>query len=104
MTKKCTNCKSKTQNTATDLKEIPLIASECEAIRQHGVINRLIWVCVLLIVLLFGSNLAWTIYEHQFEVVEETYDIDLEQDTEYSNNNCVVNGGNVSNGTTDCKN
>ena len=63
-------------------------------------IRRLLWVIVLLIVLLVGSNAGWLIYEAQFEVVEETttetYTID--QDAETGNNNSVINGGEVVNG------
>ena len=63
-------------------------------------IRRLLWVIVLLIVLLVGSNVGWLIYEAQFEVVEETttetYTID--QDAETGNNNSVINGGEVVNG------
>ena len=63
-------------------------------------IRRLLWVIVLLIVLLVGSNVGWLIYEAQFEVVEETttetYTID--QDAETENNNSVINGGEVVNG------
>ena len=63
-------------------------------------IRRLLWVIVLLIVLLVGSNAGWLIYEAQFEVVEETttetYTID--QDAETGNNNSVINGGEVVHG------
>lgn len=103
MSKKCTNCKI--ENTKgqkqTETKNIPLVSAECEATRQHKIICRLIWVVVLLTVLLFGSNLAWTVYEKQFDTVTETYDIDLKQDTENGNNNCIVNGGGICNGTAE---
>ena len=63
-------------------------------------IKSLIWVIVLLVLLLVGSNVGWLIYESQFEVVEETttetYTID--QDAETGNNNSVINGGEVVNG------
>lgn len=98
--KKCNNCK--TQNTET--QKVPFVAVESEALRQHKIIKWLILVIVLLIVLLFGSNLAWTIYNNQFETVKETYDIEVEQDTERGNNNCIVNGGEINNGETESKN
>lgn len=98
MSKKCTQCSTRN---ADNKKEIPLVVAECEATRQHKIICRLIWVVVLLTVLLFGSNLAWTLYESQFENVVETYNVDLEQDTEHGNNNCIVNGGEICNGTSE---
>lgn len=92
MTKKCTNCKNDSFNKST----IPLIASECEAVRTHNIIKRLIFVILILSILLFGSNLAWIIYDKQFEVVSETYDI--EQEAEFGSNSCVINGGDLING------
>ncbi len=93
MSKKCTGCK--TRNTETE--KISLVSAECEATRQHKIICRLIWVVVLLTVLLFGSNLAWTLYESQFETFTETYEV--EKDTEHGNNNCIIKGGEICNGT-----
>lgn len=95
MSKKCNGCK--TQNTETE--KISLVSAECEATRQHKIICRLIWVVVLLTVLLFGSNLAWTLYESQFETFTETYEV--EQDTEHGNNNCIIKGGEICNGTSE---
>lgn len=97
MSKKCTGCK--TQNTET--KKIPLVSAECEATRQYAIIKRLIGVVLILVLLLFGTNLAWIVYESQFENVVDTYNIDLEQDTEHGNNNCIVNGGEICNGTSE---
>lgn len=60
--------------------------------------KRLVWVIVLLIVLLVGSNLAWMIYENSFEdvvTVEETI-IDAKQDGTGTN---IVGGGDVEYGT-----
>lgn len=94
MSKKCTGCK--TQNTET--KKIPLVSAECEATRQHAIIKRLISVVLFLVVLLFGTNLAWIVYESQFENVVETYEV--EQDTEHGNNNCIIKGGEICNGAS----
>jgi hypothetical protein len=45
---------------------------------QSNVDKRRLWIVVIiLIVLLFGSNLAWLIYESQFE----TYTVEQEVDT-----------------------
>lgn len=55
--------------------------------------NKRLWiVIIILIVALCGSNAAWIIYESQFEVVEETTQIEAEQETTKGNNYVV--GGN----------
>lgn len=101
MSKKCTQCKTtQTQNTET-MKDIPLVSAECEATRQHKIIKLVVFGWIMTILLLFGSNLAWIVYESQFENVVETYNVDLEQDTENGNNNCIVNGGEICNGTSE---
>lgn len=53
-------------------------------------IRRLVWVIVLLIVLLVGSNVAWIAYENSFDDMTETYTV--EQDGAETNNS-VINGG-----------
>lgn len=59
--------------------------------------KRLVWVIVLLIVLLVGSNVGWLIYESQFETVETNETIvEATQDGEGVN---IVGGGDVNYGT-----
>ena len=53
-------------------------------------IRRLVWVIVLLIVLLVGSNVTWIAYENSFDDMTETYTV--EQDGAETNNS-VINGG-----------
>lgn len=92
MTKKCTHCgmgKANLPLTET-MEQVSLISAECEAMRQHKIICRLIWAVVLLTVLLFGSNCAWWLYESQFENVVETCDVE-----QNDNCNCVIKGGEV---------
>ena len=93
--KKCTQCNNKAS--------VSLIAAECEATRQHKIIRWLIWVNVLLVILLFGSNLAWTIYETQFETISETTSesYEVEQDTDVGNNNCAIRESEIHNGTSE---
>ena len=65
-------------------------------------IKSLIWVIVLLVLLLVGSNVGWLIYESQIEVVEETTEeYVIEQDAESGNNNSIINGGEIVNGETE---
>ena len=68
-------------------------------------IRRLLWVIVLLIVLLVGSNVGWLIYEAQFEVVEETTtETTVTQDNASGYNNYIENNGDIVNGETDNNN
>lgn len=80
--------------------EIPFIAYESEATRNHEITKRLILVITMLILLLFGSNLAWVVYTAQFETVIEatTENYSVEQDTKHGNNNCIIKGGEIING------
>lgn len=49
-------------------------------------------VCLVLVVLLVGSNLAWLIYESQFEEITETYQ-EVIQEAENGENHFV--GGDI---------
>ena len=93
--KKCNHC-----GTTNAPASVPYVVHESAMARAERHTKALIWVIVLLIVLLVGTNAGWLIYESQFEVVEETttetYTID--QDAETGNNNSVINGGEVANG------
>ena len=66
-------------------------------------IRRLVWVIVLLILLLVGSNVGWLIYEAQFEVVEETTTT-ITQDNADGYNNYIGNDGDIVNGKADNNN
>lgn len=60
---------------------------------------RRLWITIiLLIILLVGSNVAWLIYESQFEYFETTT---VTQDNENGYNNYIGNDGDITNGTTD---
>ena len=65
--------------------------------------KALVWVIVLLIVLLVGSNGAWLWYENQFEVVEETTETINTQDNADGYNNYIGNDGDIVNGEADNK-
>lgn len=92
--KKCNGCKDVSRETA----QVPYIAHESEAMRQHKIIKWLILLNVLTIILL-GAMFAWNVYNSTaYETVVETYEVD--QDTENGYNNCVINGGEICNGET----
>ena len=52
-------------------------------------IKRLWVLCIILIVLFFGSNAAWIYYENQFEDVVTT----ITQDLEANGGNATINDG-----------
>lgn len=79
---------------------VPYVVHESAMARAERQIKSLVWVIVLLIMLLVGSNVGWLIYEAQFETVEEviTETYDITQDGAETNNS-VINGGDIVNGT-----
>ena len=93
--KKCNHCG--TNNTPAS---VPFAVYESVMAQ----IRRLVWVIVLLIVLLVGSNVGWLIYEAQFEVVEETTETIITQDNADGYNNYIGNDGDIVNGKADNNN
>lgn len=93
MAKTCNNCGTENQNII-----VPYVAHESDMARSERHIKRLWIVILVLIVALIGTNLAWIIYEAQFDIVEETT-ITQENDNGY--NNYIGNDGNINYGETD---
>lgn len=59
--------------------------------------NKRLWImCMLLIILLVGTNALWLWYESQWEVVET----EITQENERGYNNYVGNDGDIYNGET----
>lgn len=83
---------------------VPYVVHESAMARAERHTKALVWVIVLLIVLLVGSNGAWLWYENQFEVVEETAETIITQDNADGYNNYIGNDGDIVNGETDNKN
>ena len=66
----CQTCKERQKQA----EPIPFVAYESGMARMERSNKRLWIIIIILAVMLFGSNIAWTIYENQFaDVVEETY-------------------------------
>ena len=84
--KKCNNCGTE------NMSKVTMSSADWQRNEQRheNREKRLVWVIVLLIVLLVGSNLAWMIYESSFDDMTETYTV--EQDGAETNNS-VINGG-----------
>ena len=93
--KKCNHC-----GTNNAPASVPYVVHESAMARAERHTKSLIWVIVLLIVLLVGSNGAWLWYEKQFDVVEETTTT-ITQDNADSYNNYIGNDGDIVNGKAD---
>lgn len=76
--------------TDTDFKEVAQFQFESAQARLERIISRLWILCLLLIVLLVGTNGAWIYYESQFQIEEKTI-ITQEIDAE-SGNAFLVDG------------
>ena len=70
-------------------KTIPYYAYDALTLMSIRTIRRLWILCIILIVLLFGSNLGWLIYESQFEDVSTK----IEQEAEWEDDSNVVFNG-----------
>lgn len=80
----------------TEKSSIPYVVHEATATRLERINTRL-WIAVLILIFaLIASNLAWIIYDKQFEVIESDTTIDCEQSGDGTN---IVGGGNDYYGT-----
>lgn len=98
MEKTCNNCIQK-----EEMAVMPIAQHEKDQNRLMSIIKALIAVILVLIVLLVGSNVAWIIYESQFETIESTEEYQIEQDSENGDNNSIINGGEIVNGEANDK-
>lgn len=71
---------------------IPFVAHESMASRAERTIRRLWILCIILTLLLIGTNTAWMIYESKFENVVVT------QENKDGYNNYIGNDGDIYNG------
>ena len=78
-----------------DVMTIPYFCHEGDMNRLERVNKRQFVVILILIIALVGSNLAWIVYENQFEDVVTTTEIDAQQDGGGVN---IVGGGDVNYG------
>ena len=99
------NCQEVAEKGKRDIEnslKIPFAAHESAMARAERHTKALIWVIVLLIVLLVGTNAGWLIYNSQFEVVEETTtETTVTQDNASGYNNYIGNDGDIVNGKAD---
>lgn len=102
MSCKCQEVAEKGKKDVENSLTIPFAVHESAMGRAERHIKALVWVIVLLIVLLVGTNAGWLIYNSQFEVVEETTtETTVTQDNASGYNNYIGNDGDIVNGETD---
>lgn len=58
--------------------QIPYIAYESALAREERTIKRLWILCIILTILLVATNLAWAIYESQFEDIYTSESVEVE--------------------------
>ncbi len=94
MPKTCNNCGTDNLNVT-----VPYVAHESAMARSERH-NKRLWIVILvLIVALIGTNLAWIIYNSQFETVEESAVV--EQENSNGDNNYIGNDGDITYGKTE---
>ena len=76
-------------------KVITYFEHEEQMVRIERTNVRLWILCILLILMLVGTNIAWIYYESQWQVTTETTEIEAEQDGEIN----IVGGGDVNYGS-----
>lgn len=77
-------------------RTVPYIVYESAMCRMERTIKRLWILCIILIAIVLGSNMAWIYYESQFEDVSTTVTQEVEAD---GNGNAIINDGVRINGT-----
>ena len=79
-------------------KLIPFIAHEQMMVRMERTNHRLWILCIFLVICLIASNVAWIVYESQWEVFEEQT---VTQESSDGVNNFIGNDGDIYNGEAD---
>ena len=94
MAKTCNSCGTENQNV-----NVPYVAHESAMARSERNSKRM-WIVILVLILaLIGTNLAWIIYNSQFEAVEESTVV--EQENSNGDNNYIGNNGDITYGKTE---
>ena len=92
MANTCNNC---SQGAVVN---VPYVVHESAMARMERTIKRL-WILILVLIAL---NVAWLIYEAQFDGVEETTEeYEVNQEANGGSNNSIINGGTIGDGETE---
>ena len=99
MAKICDSCISKGAENFKDMPPVPFAAHEAALARSERNSKRM-WIVILVLILaLIGTNLAWIIYNSQFETIEESTVV--EQENSNGDNNYIGNDGDITYGKTE---
>ena len=99
MAKTCNSCISKGAENFKDMPLVPFAAHEAALARSERNSKRM-WIVILVLILaLIGTNLAWIIYNSQFETIEESTVV--EQENSNGDNNYIGNDGDITYGKTE---
>lgn len=80
-------------------KNVPYIVFESTMTRLERTIKRLWILCMVLLAIIIGSNIAWIYYESQFEDVVATVTQEVQAD---GNGNAEINDGiHINNGESE---
>lgn len=90
----CEACKEKDKQ----VEPVPFIVHESAMARMERTVKRLWILLILLAVFLVGTNVAWIVYESQWEVYETT---EVTQENENGYNSYIGNDGDIYNGKAD---
>lgn len=66
-----------------DEKTVPYIVYESAVSRMERIVKRLWILCIILIAIIIGSNMAWLYYESQFEDIVVTQETEAGGDNNY---------------------
>lgn len=102
MSNACNGCENKNQQ-QEEMTMISMSSADWQRNEQrHEKREKRHWILeIILVALLVFSNIAWFVYESQFETVTTTTEeYDIQQDAENGNNNSIINGGEIVNGET----
>lgn len=91
------NCENCEKNKDIEMAMIPFAAHQAEMSRSERQHKALVWIIVLLILLLVGSNVGWLIYESQFETVENWEEVIVDAEGN-GDANYIGQDGNIYNG------
>ena len=89
--KKCNGCADRIP------ANVPYVVHESAMARAERNLKRLWILIIILILLLVGTNIAWLVYESNFETVEESEEITVEAG-ENGIANYIGNDGDIYNG------
>ena len=94
MAKTCNGCNTvENQNV-----NVPYVVHESAMARSERH-NKRLWIVILVLFgALIASNVAWIIYNSQFEVVEESTETNVTQENDNGDNNYIGNDGDITYG------